>query len=759
MKQRIGYGIAFLLIGLGLFLTTHGPLAAQGGQPKVQVTVAWDGRDHGLWKELQVVLDQDEGTWQGELIVENTKEALTYRIPLELPPKAHKLYRIPVFVGNATALNLSLQDKAGYTTKIPVQMRFTPANNVGRVCAVSSTSVPSSLRGCDVVYRIEDIVALPEFVLAWDGVDVLLLDGVSTASLSEAQQAALASWVAWGGNLIIGGGDTLRGTLEGLPPRLRIAEVTGAPLLRTGSLLPDMPERTWSVSNLRPTGEAKVILELDGNPFALQQEVGLGEVVIFGTSLAPLWQTEWFSHRLEAHPVPAIQIGYISGFNNLNTASSYSSYPSLWYLSQVPNFKLRSVFGVLLIVLPLLYVLLMGPGTMTVVRRLRKPLLAWIMLPALIVGMTLLLYAVLTLEIAGIFPLAHVSSLMFVPDGQSPARVLSYYAFYAPRWHTLTWTSQAWTRPLDGSYTSEAFHQPGEPVKAMVSDQGTGTKVHLQRLAGMITWMEESTMEAPEIRVALTYDPDKAMISGTLWSAHALRNVYLVQADSLSTYYLSDALSAGVESTITRGVELSLSSDFLMDFSQNVLQNLSRGCFLLAESDPAFTSALMRLLGTGYLWREQLWVYKVPCPQIKPVSDSIIFDPSDWTVRSSDHSIEENNWLPIYSYESSGSVDYYAHFPISLSGIQSLTIELELQSGLDPAMLIQNIEVFDWQTGDWVTLPDALVRDGSLTLTGDDAVRFVEPGQVHLSFRVFNRVNSSGGYDRLKFNLTLQGQP
>lgn len=769
----------WILVGLcmALILVIGVPVSAQTTWPELQVEPSWGMRTRAGWTELRVTVMQGGGEpWQGELVIENPREEITYRVPLDLPAQTHKVYRVPVFVGDSVSLRLTLRDSK--KNEKPVQnLAFTSIPDEQRFCVVVSSQPVSVSWLCDVVSYLERPDDLPEWIPAWDSVDVLFWDGVSSTELTLAQQQAMETWVAMGGQLIIGGGDALRGALEGLPPVLRIASVSGPARTLDAFPLPDVPSQTWIVSPLqRTTDEAQSLLTLeDGQPVAFKQALGLGEVIITGARLGLLTQTTWLRTLVNARAVPAIVLPFVQ--SPWGRAAAMNVYPGIWDLFQFSKEALPAVRGLFFFLVPLIYVLLMGPLAWFVVRRTHRPLLAWVLLPAVTLGVTLIVFVILSTAQVGVFPLEHTMSIVLVPDPRVPARAIHHTAFYAPQWRMFTFETTRWTRPWLGAYvTSNYYGTTGDFFPVEITYQNEGAHVQMRELDGVVTWAEEEIFAAPSLKAELSIVPSGGdyTLQGTLSSAQALEDVYLIWGASQLAYSIGSTLPAGQNTRINQGLMPVALPQSLISFIEQSSAPMyyggpspkpkpvsyDSGCFIVGTTNHSKTGGYA-LIGKGRQAHEQIWVYRVPCPGMAGTSqvEELVINPAQWVVASTDHWLEENQWLPVNSYEAMSSIDYVAYLPLEFREVETLTIDLTMRFGSKPAEVIRAIEAYDRKAEDWIELPKSLLTDGTLTLEGEDAMRFVSSGLPRMSLRVYNRTSATGTTDYVSFALTLRARP
>lgn len=767
-----------MLVALGVVLALFcgGLVSAQTTWPELQVEAAWGMRTRAGWTELRVTVTQGGGPWQGELVIDNPREQITYRVPLELPAQTRKVYRVPVFVGESISLRLTLRDTQ--QNEKPLQnLAFASISDEKRFCVVVGPPSMFVSGLCDAVAYLERPDALPEWIPAWDSVDVLFWDGVSSADLTPAQQQALETWVAMGGQLIIGGGDALRGALEGLPPVLRIASVSGPARMLDAFPLPDASTQTWIVSPLqRTTDEAQGLMALeDGQAVAFKQALGLGEVIIIGARLDLLTRTAWLGTLVKGRGVPAIVLPFVQ--NPWGRATAMNTYPNIWNLLQFPQEALPAVRGLFFFLVPLIYILLMGPLVWFVVRRTHRPLLAWVLLPVITLGVTLTVFVILSAAQVGVFPLEHTMSIMLVPDGRVPARAIHHTAFYAPQWRKFTFETRRLTRPWLGAYVTSNYYGPeGDFFPVEITYQNEGALVQMRELDGIVTWAEEEIFTAPALQTELSIVPSGGdyKLQGTISNAQTLKDVYLIWGTSQLAYSIASTLPSGRDTRIDRGLTpvalpQSLSS-FIKQSSGPVYYggpspqpkqvSYDSQCFVVAMTNQSGVGTYA-LIGKGKQAHEQIWVYRVPCPAMAGALqvEELVIKPAQWVVAYTDHWMEENQWLPVNSYEAMSSIDYVAYLPLQFLEVETLTLDLTMRYGSKPSEVIRAIEAYDRKAEAWVELPKSLLTDGTLTLEGEDAMRFVGSSLPRMSLRVYNRTSATGTTDYISFALTLRARP
>ncbi|MGC9358013.1 MAG: hypothetical protein ACP5GX_09105, partial [Anaerolineae bacterium] len=430
MRTRKPIRILILLVlWLGMAGLTRTATAQKDG-PTLEVTPVWESHARTeVWTELRVVLTNESNDWEGEIHVTHEAQPLTYRLELSLPAQSRKQYRLPLLVSTSAfrRLKVTLIQEENAIAEQEIVIHSLPEE--GRVCAFAyggGLITGESYASCEAVILIQSPDTLPESPMAWDTIDLLLLNGLSTADLTPAQGEALLAWVAAGGHLVVGGGPALPQALSGLPDTLQIA-TPGALVDETNTL------------NLEPAPGAHPILQGAEDTLAVSAPVGRGQVDIVGWDLSNEDRRSWLEMLWMDDPVPALALPLIGASPTKTQIPSYS-------LASMPTSRLPGLWQ-WVVFIPI-YVLLAGPATLIIVRRLERPMLAWALLPLWIVVGIVVLGAWLGGTFADTFPLVHEVALLSSPGPGLPARVVQGTAAFAPRARTLTWRTTADPRPL-----------------------------------------------------------------------------------------------------------------------------------------------------------------------------------------------------------------------------------------------------------------------------------------------------------------------
>lgn len=364
------------LLCLVLLMVTF-PVAAQES-PAIQLEVQpfFNGTFRpGSWLPMRVTATNNGHDVVGSVSVQIGS---TYEVPLDLPQGARKsvtIYTRPTSTFRPTA-TVRMMVNGAEAAKTEVQLLS--VGNTTRLIGVLTTEplvVPlpakSGLRYEAITLQAAD---LPERGEGLSTFDVLVIDGAPFGEIQPQQQKALIDWVMAGGKLLIGG-DRLQATLQQLPEALRIASI-GEPIDDASSRPTDTPIPGVA---LTPVGGARVIDTVDEHTTAVQQNLGKGQIALIGFSLSDSQLVKlpaddsffWQQAITLTTPSPNMPPEFSSDQMRAEQLA--------FALSQLPTLAMPPL-GLLAGML-MVYVLIVGPGSYVVLRRLDRQAWGWLAIP------------------------------------------------------------------------------------------------------------------------------------------------------------------------------------------------------------------------------------------------------------------------------------------------------------------------------------------------------------------------------------------
>lgn len=425
-----------ILVLLGCTWTVAG---AQDDGPTLTVEAGFDGycRENG-WCPIRVILANEGADIEGQVQVGISRSGSQapsgiYTRPVVLPAQSRKaafLYLTPR--SQPAYLNVQLVSQGQTLAAEQAQLRLVEqdARLYGVVSRQPSAFVFLSevapLEGDAVVAHL-DLEALPPDPLAWEELDVVILNNTDTASLDAEQRQALETWVTHGGHLIVGGGTGAAQTAAGVADLLPV-RVTGLTTVETFTGLPKELDAVvepgpYPVSEATLT-DGQTLIQHQDHILLARRGIGHGYVdfLAFDAALNPFgnWDDTLglWTHIVEG---PAAGGQAITVYDGYTAHQAASSIPEL----QPPSALL--LFGFLLS-----YAILIGPVNYVVLHTLDRRDLAWITIPLLILIFTGFAY-VAGSRIRGRAPIIHHLAVSYTPEGATTARVTELLGVFSPR--------------------------------------------------------------------------------------------------------------------------------------------------------------------------------------------------------------------------------------------------------------------------------------------------------------------------------------
>ncbi|KYG89326.1 hypothetical protein A0U40_11045 [[Bacillus] sp. KCTC 13219] len=238
--------------------------------------------------------------------------------------------------------------------------------------------------------------SLPEDALGLAMANIIVLDEVSIADLSQKQQQALLKWVQDGGTLVIGAMEqinTAAGIFQDYLPltlsneMLTVSAETLSTLSNGGTFTDSIQAYANTLNN-----DSTAVLADEGTVLAARKKVGSGEVIQTAFSLGdqPLASMDGYA-ALTANMLN------IQKFSNYNSGMYYQSpFEQIMYdLRSVnelfPSFEVSMGFTLIVIVI---YIILIGPILYFILRKLDKREHAWWVIPVISVVVSIALFII-----------------------------------------------------------------------------------------------------------------------------------------------------------------------------------------------------------------------------------------------------------------------------------------------------------------------------------------------------------------------------
>jgi hypothetical protein len=431
-------------------------------------------------------------------------------------------------------LSISFTDTSTTTIGVLAGSPGKLVNQLGLLPSGGSTSAIVTLTAAD----------LPERVQPWTMLDALVWQDVDASSLSTAQLAALRTWVASGGRLVIVGGTAGPAELSAIPDDLLPYRPTATLDIDPSvlnSVLGAVPSGGSTLPALAGTlAHGRALATSGDRTVAGDMAYGAGSVTLIGfdptTSL--LTQGDQSSTALWRRLLPTapVSVPMIDDSTVVGVASS------------LPSSALPATGGLLALLIA--YILLVGPANYVVLRVLDRREWAWVTVPVLI--------ATFTVAAFGIGVAARGSDV-----------VLHQVAIVSGSQGTDQATAQAWTTIFSPSRGSFQVRATGDtllsaPISSAMMTGGSSSALDVlegdpTRIRDMPvgygsvqTLRSDGTTSGPVIDADLRLDG--SVIKGTVTnrSTTALTDVAIVLGNSVAKLGgLGAGASAAVNLTLT----------------------------------------------------------------------------------------------------------------------------------------------------------------------------------------------------------------
>jgi hypothetical protein len=327
------------------------------------------------------------------------------------------------------------------------------------------TPDPIGLSVADLPDRPEPLAGIAAIAWAADGTTV-----------GEAQRRSLERWVADGGQLVVIGGPDWQSRTAAFSDLLPIEELQaqdGVPLEAlaawAGAAEPSSETATASVGTLRDDARALVTTD-DGMVLASMRSVGAGRVVFLGTDFASDAYRGWEgSPRVWARLLPtgAIFEQFFGGGLPPQEAENAITQA----LGNIPSLEVPGAEVLLAVIVG--YILLIGPISYIILRRMDRRELAWITAPLLVVLFTACSFGIGT-SMKGSEVVVNEIALIRTSSAGESAMVESYAGIFSPDRSTydLTMAGDALLAPVRATLFGEQ-----RAVSPVVMEQGDPASV------------------------------------------------------------------------------------------------------------------------------------------------------------------------------------------------------------------------------------------------------------------------------------------
>jgi len=406
---------------------------------EIQLRVLMGGRyEVGGWAAVAVTLVNDGEPTEGNLTADT--DGGTVQRFVEMPAGARKVVMLYVQPeAFQRRITVAYQEPNG-TVEAEAELRVLEQSGsqvaiVGDGTGALRPQVTGALDETapePIVIGPADIPERPEPL---DGISALVW-AADSSGLTEAQRRSLERWVAGGGELIvIGGADWQARTaaFADLLPLSSVAALDGVPhgalAAWSGSAAPAVAADTVSSGPLHDDATALITAE-DGTVLLSMRPVGAGRTILIGSDLATEAYRGWEgSSRIWSRLIPAtanFEQFFGGGFPIAEEALNSMTQA----LSNLPSLEVPPAELLLAVIVG--YILLIGPISYLILRRIDRRELAWVTAPVLVVLFTACSFGIGN-SLKGSDVITNQISLIRTSTAGGAATVQTYAGIFSPQ--------------------------------------------------------------------------------------------------------------------------------------------------------------------------------------------------------------------------------------------------------------------------------------------------------------------------------------
>lgn len=578
---------------------------------------------------------------------------------------------------------------------------------------------------------------LPDRSEGWSALDALVISGVDTSSLSESQKAALKSWLAQGGKLLVTGGPKWQEIASGLGALLPLNLNTTQSVDDLSSLQnylnpADVMEKRSSILAVGQVRANATILVSQGNiPILAKSQVGFGNVYYLAAdpSLEPL--STWdgmnilYQSLLQGTSVHATWM--TSKLNAYGGNQALAALPALGLPSAIYVFCLLGI-----------YILVIGPINYIVLRAIKRQEWAWVTIPTLVMAFTIAAY-LSGFWIRGARPILNRLAVVQAWDNVDQAEARGLVGIYSPG-------RTRYTLQAGAGFLSSPFDNN---TQALQSNQGWlslqhGTETLLPDVIVEASGMKSAVFQGIVPALAFTHtltlnlSDSNPIIQGNIknTSKYAIKDAELVTGDarrSLGDFAPGETkqIQIGLRTTAQGAVQIydtqqhsvysyysntnvdekeirqsALMAAFLSDTSsyRATSGQVTSGIYLTGWVEGAILSTAVQ--GQGFDTLDTTFYILNLNPVIKTNGTSIKLTPGLFTWSSSNINAAP---YPLVDYPGDVPDQYILNFklaaPVHYTSVKSLSLTLGVPtygSSTSAFSATNTAAIWDWQKSSWV---------------------------------------------------------
>ncbi|XSG75839.1 hypothetical protein ACP8Y2_02315 [Herpetosiphon llansteffanensis] len=402
-----------------------------------------------------------------------------------------------------------------------------------------------------VVLVATDSKQLPNSSIGLDMLNGIALNQRAWGELTPEQQQAIKQWVNNGGMLLVE-----PNLLEDLPADLQPAQVAGEQAIATTTLsqvfLQPFNEASLNIALLQPNNQSAASLKQDQTPIFVKRPVGKGFVIASAFNLDQPELVAWRGYEnMLVSLFPQQQNTGWMGMGSSENSIRDSNAPAL--LNNLPALDLPPL-KTLLILLGI-YIVLAGPVTYLVLRRLDRMALAWLTIPTLTLIFAILAYGIGSKQ-RGTDILVHDVALIY-PDADANATIIGYAGIFSPvrDEYQVTIKNGAYPRPLLVNPNMGGNNGGVNATRALYSHQpGDIRNLTINQWSMEMFAYEQSISDAPHVQIEISMQEKK--IIGTV------RNTSKYTLNEAAFIMLGNAQKFGtIEPGAEKSIELQINNN------------------------------------------------------------------------------------------------------------------------------------------------------------------------------------------------------
>ncbi len=501
--------LSFFLLMLMLGISARAATAQDNSGITIDMTVGYDSLYKSeYWVPVQVTVANSGPAVEGyvEIVVPATsgQDPSSFRSPISLPTQSNKQVTLYINLSSGSGdVDLQLRQADGTLVAEANSGTLSRVNHTGLLYGVVSPDGAEftfleriSGSRTDASVALLTLDDLPETAVAWNALDVLMLNDTDTSQLSSNQRTALDSWLNNGGHLVVTGGANWQKTAVALADLLPVTidgsqSVDDLPGLRERIGIPfrDPGPYVVATSTLR---NGELIFRQDDLPLLAHQSVGRGSVYFLALDprLAPL--LDWDG----SEAVWAAIASRVPNSSNWGLGPQYN-YAATTAVSTLPSLTLPSILQLMGFLL--IYTIVVGPLNYWILKRRNQLERAWVTIPVLVMLFSGVTYFT-GFQLRGNDSIINEISVAYSQSDGEQANVFSLLGLYSPQRKTynLVLPQHALARPYSQEF-GVSFNRDDPDVGAVTyGNQVTISDVRVD-IGEVSVFLAESAVPAVDI--------------------------------------------------------------------------------------------------------------------------------------------------------------------------------------------------------------------------------------------------------------------